>query len=300
MADAKLSALTEIGAIAADDELYIVDTSGTASRKVPFARIGLEIDTTYDTAADHADIPAATGKLYIVNMGTLASDMNFTLPVAANVETGDRVGVYVSLGDDTYEMDLKSGAAGDLINNIDHFSTSWSRLFITGEYVEFLCVDGSTGDWIVVHDGRIPSACKLDGAGDTDQSINSATWTAVTILSNSVYDVGSLGDTTNDKIIPRRDGRYLVTITAFMNDAITGEFRAQAKYDPGGVSGNVVLSPKSIHYTTNGQQSTTATNAFDWVVGTHIDLNLHVRHTAGSAKNLAAFDSTSLEVVELL
>jgi len=197
-------------------------SAGTASTSATFALLGgLAIDSTYNTAADHADITGVAGTLHLVNMSALASDLNFTLPVAASIQTGEKVAVFVTVGDADYEMDLLSGATGDLINGTDHSSTSWSRLFITGEYIEFICVDGATGDWAVSYDGRIPCACTIaDYSGTTNHFVSGAA--NVPAFDTTLINIGGMANLAGDQIDIRRGGNYFLSFLATSPNMTSG------------------------------------------------------------------------------
>jgi len=164
--------------------------------------------------ASHDGTAAVTGVVGTLHVFTaLTADRTFTLPAAA--AAGDRIGVTFPAGSASYEVMLKS-ASGDKINNVDCSSTEWSRLFIAGEIVIFRCVDGSTVDWVVEHDGRIEStaAMKLttDATAETAATLTLPTdkggvWT-------TDHDVGGLNTTSTGTITVRRSGKYDIVSNA--------------------------------------------------------------------------------------
>lgn len=150
-----------------------------------------------------ADVTGVAGTMHVFT--ALTADRTFTLPAAAAV--GDRIGITFPAGSASYEILLKS-ASGDKINNVDCSSTEWSRLFIAGETVIFRCIDGSTVDWIVEYDGRIPCSASVNGTV-TSTSTNTNTYPdygAATVVDNS-----SVVDVASDMFIARRTGRWQIS-----------------------------------------------------------------------------------------
>lgn len=208
MANEAIYDLVQETALGAGDRFIVQQTdASTRATSATFALLGgLAIDTTYDTAADHADIAAAVGTLYLVDLSALASEVIFSLPTTANV--GERVGVYITAGSSTDGEELAirtTAASNDTINGVDYDSADWSRLFILGEYVEFVCVTANTA-WAVAQDGRIPCAFSATLSGDV--SLGVSTWTTLTFdtIEASPYgaNVGDAFDTTNNRLNPRR------------------------------------------------------------------------------------------------
>lgn len=139
------------------------DASGTA-KNITAATMGLtEIATASPTTAD---VTGVVGTLHCLNISGLTADRRFNLPTTAKV--GERVGVFITTGDDTYELDLHTtSASSDTINGVDAGTNSWSRLFITGECVVFRCITADSA-WIVEYDGRIP--CEMEAVMTTTNS----------------------------------------------------------------------------------------------------------------------------------
>lgn len=160
--------------------------------------------------SSHNGTAAVTGVVGTLHVFTgLTADRDFTLPATAAV--GDRIGVTFPAGSASYEILLKS-ASGDKINNVDCSSTEWSRLFIAGETVIFRCIDGSTVDWVVEYDGRIPCTGLMYLASDADGE-SAATVTLPTSASNpaswtTINSNGVTVDTATGKFTVRRNGIY--------------------------------------------------------------------------------------------
>jgi hypothetical protein len=96
-----------------------------------------------------ADITGASNTRYRLDISGLTATRSITIPSGT---AGDVIEIYLSAGDDTYELIVK-GAASVTING-GSAATEWSRLFITNEFVQLVCV--ATNTWIVTVDGRIP------------------------------------------------------------------------------------------------------------------------------------------------
>jgi hypothetical protein len=96
-----------------------------------------------------ADITGASNTRYRLDISGLTATRSITIPSGT---AGDVIEIYLNAGDDTYELIVK-GAASVTING-GSAATEWSRLFITNEFVQLVCV--ATNTWIVTVDGRIP------------------------------------------------------------------------------------------------------------------------------------------------
>ena len=150
-----------------------------------------------------AGVTGVVGTLHILDISGLTASRDFTLPATCAV--GDRVGVFITTGDDAFELSLKP-ATGDTINGGSP-GAEWSRLFITNECVIFRCITADT-DWIVEYDGRIP--CNAMLREDTATTLSHNAFTKIT-LDAETYDVGDIADpTTNNRMNCRRAGNYLV------------------------------------------------------------------------------------------
>ena len=182
-----------------------------------------------------AGVTGVVGTLHLLNIGGLTASRDFTLPATCAV--GDRVGVFITTGDDAFELSLKP-ASGDTINGGSP-AAEWSRLFITGECVIFRCITANT-DWIVEHDGRIAS-CVAMSAASAQTGIVASTWTTLTQGATGSWtsdpNVGNLADTANHAMKVRRAGSYMASVTfalALMNDqkSILAGFRKNGTGNP--------------------------------------------------------------------
>lgn len=223
MADTKLTGLTEQTVLASDDWLYSVDKSDTtddaagSSRKLATSTLlkwsgGLTPNAQTITTAD---VTGAVGQLYVCTIAGLTANRNLTLPSAT---AGERLGVYVADGDDTYALIL-IGAASQTING-GSAATEWSRVFIKGECVVFLCVAANT--WIVESDGRIPCQCNVTLSAAI--TTNSAGTAKAVEFNTETYDTGDIYDhVTNKYMTCRRAGTYAFDGFLFPNAGIADQ-----------------------------------------------------------------------------
>lgn len=155
-----------------------------------------------------AGVTGVVGTLHLLNISGLTASRDFTLPATCAV--GDRVGVFITTGDDAFELSLKP-ATGDTING-GSTGAEWSRLFITGECVIFRCITANA-DWIVEYDGRIPCVAGLSSAGvsmanNTVIRLTSAQWTADFNQGNAYVTSG-----THPAFKARRAGKYQTVVS---------------------------------------------------------------------------------------
>jgi hypothetical protein len=147
-----------------------------------------------------ANITGAVGQLYVCTIAGLTANRDVTLPSAT---AGDKMGVYVADGDDTYALVLK-GAASQTING-GSAATEWSRVFIKGEIVVFVCVAADT--WIVEHDGRIPQVVVMQRS-TAKTGIAESTDTEIDGYATPTINNASIANATNGRVTPRRTGTY--------------------------------------------------------------------------------------------
>ena len=208
MADAAIFDLTAETAMTAAHEFVTQDTSAaTRAQAATFALMGgLEIDNTYDSAADHSDFTGAVGKHYIVDLSGLASVMNFTLPTTAAV--GERIGLSIVGTQNTTpgeELTITAGTS-DFLNGVAG-GTEWSRMFILGETVIMKCVVANS-EWVVEVDGRKPTTGLLNlGTNSSDGYLSSGAFTLVK-FDETHHDVGGICDAANELLRIRRGGIY--------------------------------------------------------------------------------------------
>ena len=174
-----------------------------------------------DVAGTDADTTMVLNSLYVVDMSAWATaDRTYTLPATAAV--GDRIGIAITAGDASHELLITAGS-GDTLNGVAG-GTEWSRLFITGEMVVMRCV-AANATWIVEHDGRIPqyAAMYLSTAADGEAASTYTRPTAATTPGAWTvdFDNASVCSTSNDRLVPRRTGKYMIVCSYVPKDAGT-------------------------------------------------------------------------------
>jgi hypothetical protein len=153
-----------------------------------------------------SNVTGVVGTMHQLDLAGLTADRDFTLPGVCNV--GDRVGVYVTTGDDLHELVIKP-AAGDTING-GAAGAEWSRLFISNEYVVFRCT-AKDASWVVEYDGRIPMQVLVTGNGSTQQVVAGGFAKLTTVFATIALNVGNAWDDTNKDFRPRRAGTFLMS-----------------------------------------------------------------------------------------
>lgn len=171
-------------------------------------------------AGTDADTTMVVGSLYRVDMSAWATAVRtYRLPTTAQV--GERIGIYVTAGNATHEIAIRTVAASnDTINGVDYDSADWSKLFITGEIVIFECVVADT-DWIVLHDGRIPCSCSMYAA--TAITTNLAATVKQSDMDTVLFDVGDISTEGGNpgEMTVRRAGKFFATATYRPNSSIS-------------------------------------------------------------------------------
>lgn len=213
MANATIYDLTQETSLNAADRLIVQQTgASTRATSATFALMGGLVYSA--SSVTTANVTATVGTIHALDLSGLTADRNFVLPDSAQV--GERIGVFVTTGDASFELDIVTAATGSLINGANAGGgTSWSRLFITNECCVFRCVNaGGAGDtdWIVEYDGRIPCHCLLEGTAN--QSVSGGSWADYNFgASDDTFDTGDLYDATlnsnNGGFRLRRAGRYV-------------------------------------------------------------------------------------------
>lgn len=166
-----------------------------------------------------AGVTGVVGTMHLLDISGLTASRNFTLPATAAV--GDRVGVYVTTGDASYEL-IIIGDTGDTING-GSANTEWSRLFITNECVILRCVTANSA-WVVEYDGRIPANLVVTGNGSTTQSglSRNAVTQLTTVLATVSQNVGDCWDTSNKRVTARRAGVWHIATSVAVVGMATG------------------------------------------------------------------------------
>lgn len=208
MANSYVKGLTVETAMAADDAFFMDD--GTNDRQVPFSLLGgLEIDTTYNTAADHSNISASAGTLYPINLSSVTTD-NLTITLPGTAKLGEKVLICITATNATYELDILTDATGSLLNGTDTSGgTNLYRIWQVGEWLEVTCINaGGSGDtdWQITGDGRIPCLARLEPTANS--TTNNAGEVKLVTMGTAIIDRGGCADVANDRITARRDGYW--------------------------------------------------------------------------------------------
>jgi hypothetical protein len=155
-----------------------------------------------------AGVTGVVGTMHLLDISGLTASRNFTLPATAAV--GDRVGVYITTGDDTYAL-IIIGDTGVTING-GSAATEWSRLFVANEFVILRCVTANTA-WVVESQtlNNIYTYVRNNGSTTQTFSGSAATDQVTTALTTVVNDPSLAWDTTNKRFNPKRRGLYQVS-----------------------------------------------------------------------------------------
>ena len=168
-----------------------------------------------------AGLTGTVGQLDVIDISGYSADRTYTLPGTA--AAGDVCGVSLSTGDATYEL-LITATAGDTLNGIAG-GTEWSRIFITGEIVTFICTVANT-TWLVLEDGRIPMLATLSLTTQTNLTQTALTYylpTSVAGVWTSVVDRGNIVTVATGMITSRRACDAIVTSIAAPRTTVTDQ-----------------------------------------------------------------------------
>lgn len=141
-----------------------------------------------------ANVSAAEGLFYVLDISGLTANRDFNLPTPS--AAGKPIKIKITTGDDTYALIVKKN------------STEITRLFITGEVLEFVSTGTGAGDWVVSQDGRIPCLGYMDRVttdGNTTHAASTPTladWNNAPASNNR----GNMESTANDRFTARRAG----------------------------------------------------------------------------------------------
>lgn len=147
---------------------------------------------------------ATESTFYIVDISGLTGNKDFNLPTPSS--SGKFVGIRLSVGDATYELSLK-------INGV-----TLTKIFITGEVIEFVSKGTGAGDWEVYRDGRIPEHGIIEK--HAAQSIASGLGGTRIQMDYTVKDVGNVVDLSSGTwgIRTRRDNTHeIIGVVIFTN-----------------------------------------------------------------------------------
>lgn len=208
------------GSAIAFTSAVVLSQGGTAD----FARRAESAGLRTSISSADANLTMQVGVLHCVDISGYTAYRTATLPAVAAVD--DRVGLYISTGDDAYEL-LMTAASGDTVAGIAG-GTEWSRLFITGELVVFRCIVANT-TWVVEQDARIRQKAKMylstSADGEAAGTYTLPTSAATPGAWSDEYDNGNLSDTSNGRLYARRGGLFTIAVAYAPKDAgTTGQY----------------------------------------------------------------------------
>lgn len=181
---------------------------GDGTWKAPAGGGGSSLSWTAVATPDQNQT-GVVGELAAWDISSLTADRDFTLPDSTSVD--DLIGIRITTGDDAFEVNIKTAAAGSLLEGIDASAghDEW-RLFNTGDTVWFRTIKaGGAGDtdWIIERDGRVP--CKVRATLSANLTTNAADTATDLAFNTEDEDIGSVYDNaTNYKITTRRKARW--------------------------------------------------------------------------------------------
>jgi len=153
---------------------------------------------TYNAATvTTGNVTAVSGNHYDCTIAGLTADRDFNLPTPG--AAGEKIALRILDGDDTYELIIKAN------------STEITRVFIAGEYMEFMSYGTGAGDWRASQDGRIPCFAEMDRITSNANTTHSANTKTTVDWNNIPRNRGELADTANDRFNIRRAGQYEVS-----------------------------------------------------------------------------------------
>lgn len=178
------------------DGLYIKDDAGNV-----IGPLGSGGSTNSVITPTTTNVTAAVNTRYFADISGLTADRNFVLPAGT---AGDEIELNITTGDDTYEL-VVIGNTGISING-GTAATEWSRLFISRESVRLIAT--STSNWHVVQDGRLPCIAVFERITSAANTTHSADTDTKADWNSLPTNIGSCGETTNDRFLARRAGVY--------------------------------------------------------------------------------------------
>lgn len=264
----------------------VVSQGGAAD----FARRAESAGLRTSISSSNANLTMQVGVLHCVDISGFTADRTATLPAVAAVD--DRVGLYISTGDDAYEM-LVTAASGDTLAGVAG-GTEWNRLFITGEFVVFRCTVANT-TWVVESFEKIKAWCKISRT--TAQAITTGTNTKVA-CATSVSDLYGMADVvTNNRITVRRAGDYLAEIFTAIG-ALADQYRTVGRVYK---NGSLDSSTPTSYISTAGSVTGAAQGTFELhglAAGDYIELWVYWDGTTGTKDTGTGGNSCTLLVKE--
>lgn len=226
------------------------------------------------------NVSAAEGTFYVLDVSGLTADRDFTLPTPS--AAGKFIGLRIDTGDDTYELIIKRNGA------------EVTRVFISGETLEFVSTGTGAGDWVIEHDGRKAAGGRISNSAA--QTINHTTATKI-VFNTQDDNTNGMADITNDVILIRRAGRYAVSGAVQMDSGViytrilgnmtknAGVEIARFETDSASTGIYPALSFVSVNFT--------------FAAGDTIDMNIYHANSGAANKDTVAA-TAHLEAVEVL
>lgn len=182
----------------------VVSQGGTAGFAARLEQASLNQVAASPTTAD---VTGVVGTLHLLDISGLTASRNFILPAVAAV--GDRIGVFITTGDDTYGLILKADTGDSIVaDGSTYTATEWTRLLSSGEMAIFRCT-AENSTWVVESRTLNPLICTM--LKTTNTVLTTATATKFAVNSTSLDTAGGQADpTTNNRINIRRGGRYQI------------------------------------------------------------------------------------------
>ncbi len=223
MANKTIHDLSEVTKALSTHQLEVDDgNSATSTEKMPLSMLGLELDTTYDSASAHSNITGVIGEMQMVDVSALSAGITWTTPASAKL--GEMCGIYISNGSTTAgeEVGIRTPAT-DEIQGTNYNSADFTRVWQEGEVLVFQCISATNPDWRLAYDGRIACVCKITpGSATTGESSN--TWTDIDLSGGTAHtDIGGMANIANDRVDVRRSGDYVIQQAGRPNSSVADQ-----------------------------------------------------------------------------
>ncbi len=230
-----------------------------------------------------AGVTGVVGTMHLLDISGLTASRNFTLPATAAV--GDRVGVYITTGDDTYAL-IIIGDTGDTING-GSAATEWTRLFNANDSIVLRCVTADSA-WVVENVVWVDNIFKASANGSTTQNMpRNAVTKLTTALATEVSDADALWDTTNKQMVARRAGLYTFNFATQIDNVQSGKSTQALLY----VDGSSVAGGPFYPIGVAGAPVSTSAATLQLATGAVVDLRVYYeeattdRNTSVAASN---------------
>lgn len=172
-----------------------------------------------------SNIAASANVIYILDLSGLTANRDISLPTPS--AAGLRIRVRISNGNGTYALIVKRAAV------------EVTRLFITGETIEFTSTGALPGSWVVTHDGRINCKAifrRITSNSDTTHAADTpikATWNDISL------NEGNCGELVNIRFNVRRVSYYKVS-GAYAPTGITDQKYGGIRIYKNGTGGTII------------------------------------------------------------